>query len=586
MKNPPVATRSGASASPAAFRRLAESCDRLDLGEVGTFARRVAEDLERHSATILVCGEFKRGKSSIVNALLDLPTLLPVDIRPTTAVIHVIRHGEPGLVVHARSGASEALPLSALGQLTSNETGGSRNPEDIEFAEITLPSGRLEAGLVLVDTPGTNDLCQTRAEVVYRMIPRADAVLFVLDATTQLTRTEIGFLTDRMLKSLAPPLCFVLNKMDRLDEDEREEVLEATAAALTEHLPGVDVQLVPASTRDPAIGVKGLTAFLAGFLAGGERHAASERKRVRMFETLRGLVLDAIAQRESLGAMQAGELKTTLDEARRQRATLDTRMAGFQAYLLANGTEQLVPMIQRSFVHHLDDLERLLIMQARAGGNPSTYAENQLPYAIETGFKQWLDRKLPEIGQFTTRYQQAMLHEYHRSFGDEAVRALRVEHTAMGTISSRVTDTVLGVDNPEDGVGILMRTGLPAAGALIALTAFTGGAALLVGGAVGGLVGQVLSKQRIEVARETLVSQLPGVLRAHGDAFINQVTAEVERFLAQFARGLAALAEDEAARHEQRLCEAIVQAERHEADRLRQQAAWATLRNEVASLTC
>lgn len=571
------------SAPPAAFRRLAETCDRLEMREVATFARRVAEDLERRSTTVLVCGEFKRGKSSIVNALLERPGLLPVDIRPTTAVIHVIRHGEPRAVVHGRAGTSEALPVGDLGQLSSSETGGSRSPEDVEFVEITVPSGILESGLVLVDTPGTNDLCQTRAEVVYRMIPRADAVIFVLDAATQLTRTEVGFLTDRMLTSLAPPLCFVLNKMDRVDDDEREEVLEATIAAIAEHLPSVEVRIVPASTRDARIGTEELQAFLAGFVAGGERHAAAERKNARMFEALRGLALDAIAKQEQLGAMELSELQRALDEVKRQRESLSTRIAAFQKYLQANGADQLVPMIRQSFAHHVDELERLLVMQARTSGNPASFAKNQLPYAIESGFKQWLDRKLPEIGQFTARYQKAMLHEYHRSFGDEAVRGLDVSRPAMGSISARSLHAGLTVDDADDGMGMLLRAGLPAAGALVALTAFTGGAAL-VGAAVGGLVGQIVAKQRVELARETLISELPGTLRTHGDGFISQVTAEAERFLTTFAQRLSALAEDEAARREQRIRNAIGKAERHDADHRQQQAAWEALRAELASM--
>jgi len=576
------------SPGPSSFRRLADHCERLTLPHAAIFAKQMADDLERHSATVLVCGEFKRGKSSLVNALVGHPDLLPVDIRPTTAVTHLIRHGDPALIIHLRSGASERLPLTpeSLLQLASDEAGGSRDPEQIEFAELTMPGEFLESGMVLVDTPGTNDLCQTRAEIVYRMIPRADAVLFVLDATTQLTRTEIAFLSDRMLKSLAPPLCFVLNKLDRVDAEERDEVIAATRATVAEHLPGVDLRLVGSSTSDPAIGVGAVREFLAGFLAGGERHAAAGRKHLRMFEALKKLVLDAIAERERLGSMQAGQLQTALDQARQQRTTLDARVTDFQAYLRSNGPEQLLPMIRRSFTHHLEDLERFLLVQARSGGNPAVYAQTQLPLAIETGIKQWLDRKLPEIGQFTTRYQQAMLHEYHRCFGDEAVRRLRVDMAVgIGEVSNRIDQSGIVIEDPDDRKGLLMRAGLPVAGALLAMTALSGGAALIIGGALGGIVAQHLAKQRAEVARDTLASQIPGVLRDHGGRFIAQVVGEIERFLDHFAQRLATLAHDEANRHEQRISEALALAENHEVDHAKQQAEWSGLRKEVEMLT-
>ncbi len=588
MTDPAMLALASDPTASTAFRLLAETCDRLDLRDAAVFARGVAEDLELHRATILVCGEFKRGKSSLLNELLERPGLLPVDIRPTTAVIHVIRYGDPALAIHLRTGVIDRLPLSAesLRQFAADEAGGMLDPELIEFVEITLPSEILRSGLVLVDTPGTNDLCQTRAEIVYRMIPRADAVLFVLDATTQLTRTEVSFLNDRMLKSLAPPLCFVLNKMDRVNDEERDEVLAATSAAITEHLPGVELRLVGASTRDSTLGVDGVQAFLAEFLAGGERHAAAERKRVRMFETLRKLVLDAIAERERLGALQAGQLQTALDAARQQRATLDARVVAFQTYLRSNGPEQLVPMIRRSFAHHLEDVERYLVAQARSGVNPATFAQNQLPLAIESAIKQWLDRKLPEISQFTTRFQQAMLHEYHHTFGGEAARGLPVDGGVnMEAVSTRIVQVGVVVDDPDDNQGMLIRAGLPAAGALVALVAFTGGAAL-IGGAIGAFAAQHLAKQRAEVARETLVSQIPGVLRDHGERFISQVVAEIERFLGQFAQRLSTLAREEADRHEHRIRDALAQADRHDTDRARYQAEWTAVRREVEALIC
>lgn len=89
-----------------------------------------------------------------------------------------------------------------------------------------------------MDTPGTNDLSQTRSEIVYRMIPRADAVLFVLNAESQLTKSEVRFLTDRLVRTMAPPLAFVLNKIDLIEHEEADDIVKETRTLLTEHLPG------------------------------------------------------------------------------------------------------------------------------------------------------------------------------------------------------------------------------------------------------------------------------------------------------------------------------------------------------------
>ena len=86
------------------------------------------------------------------------------------------------------------------------------------------------------------------------------------------------------------------------------------------------------------------------------------------------------------------------------------------------------------------------------------------------------------------------------------------------------------------------------------------------------------------VARETLASQIPGVLRDHGDRFVAQVVVEIERFLAQFAQRLSTLAREEADRHEQHIREALGQAERHDSDRARSQTEWTAVRKDVEAL--
>lgn len=568
------------------FFTLATHCDRLGLSEAAIFAKRIAEDLENAHATVLVCGEFKRGKSSLVNALIGNKDMLPVDILPTTAVIHLLRYGEPGIAIHWRDGHTEQHPLdfSVLRRFSSTEVGGAIDPEQVEFVEIALHNDLLVKGLVLIDTPGTNDLNKTRSEIVYRMIPRADAVIFVLDATTQVTRTEASFLRDRLLASMAPPLCFVLNKLDRIDADEREDALEAAHGVIKEHLPLTDIRLLPASTTDQSIGIQPVIDFIHEFLSGGERHAAAVVKRNRMFDCLRNLVLDAIAQREQLMSANVGELQNALTKVQSERNTFGSRLEKFISYMRTNGLDMLIPMIHRSFELHIDELSRRLVSEAKSYGNPATYAENQLPLNIESSFKHWLEMKIVEISYFTNRYQQAMLHEYHRVFGDDTVLGLRPDAslaTMAGNTSFRVKEVGVTVDNPDDQKAMLIRFGLPTAGVLIAATVATAGTALIVGSMAGSLLGHHFAKQRLDMARETLVSKIPAILQKHGENFIGQIVSEVEKFLNAFVLQLTAIAQAESKRREDLIREALDKADGAESERAKQRHEWQTLREEV-----
>jgi predicted GTPase len=80
--------------------------------------------------------------------------------------------------------------------------------------------------VTLVDTPGVNDLNLQRAEITYGYVPRADAVVFLLDAGQILKESERRFLRDRLLGAGRDRIVFAINKADLLSESERTEVME------------------------------------------------------------------------------------------------------------------------------------------------------------------------------------------------------------------------------------------------------------------------------------------------------------------------------------------------------------------------
>jgi predicted GTPase len=140
----------------------------------------IFSDLGSADCNVVVVGEFNRGKSTLVNAFLG-EAILPCDVVPTTANIHKIRYSDnPKLKVYGRNGRVEEEAMTAR-QLRAFAAGNDLNADDVEFLELGLPLPQLE-GLCIVDTPGVNDLNAHRCEVTYSFVPRADAVVFLLDA--------------------------------------------------------------------------------------------------------------------------------------------------------------------------------------------------------------------------------------------------------------------------------------------------------------------------------------------------------------------------------------------------------------------
>jgi hypothetical protein len=164
---------------------------------------------------VLVVGEFKQGKSQLVNALVNAP-VCPVDDDVATAVPTVVRHADTvqvALVREVPDGPPERteVPVDKLAQYVS-EAGNPGNKAKLSYAEVGLPRKLLEGGLVLVDTPGVGGLGLAHGAATMSALPSADAVLLVSDAAQEYTGPELEFLGAAM--KLCPNVACVVTKTD------------------------------------------------------------------------------------------------------------------------------------------------------------------------------------------------------------------------------------------------------------------------------------------------------------------------------------------------------------------------------------
>jgi ribosome biogenesis GTPase A len=201
-----------------ALRQLARTADRAGMKSV---ARELIEEripaLVSGKLSMVVLGEFNHGKSTAINALLGR-SILPTGITPTTAVItHVVQGNGPVRAVFEEH--SEQIDQEQLRQLLTTDA-----PNDLRFVEIPVEAEILQNGLFIVDTPGVNDISRQKVEITYGYVPRADVVVYVLDATQALKKSEITFIQDRLVRSAQKRLFFLLGKIDALTSDELSEV--------------------------------------------------------------------------------------------------------------------------------------------------------------------------------------------------------------------------------------------------------------------------------------------------------------------------------------------------------------------------
>ena len=178
--------------------------------------------LEEERFVLVVLGEFNHGKSTFVNALLGAQ-VLPAGITPTTATInHLVYAERPFAKAVLTDNTVRAVDPKSLSEWVTIE---SQKSEKVRHVEVGWPAEILKDRVTLVDTPGVNDMNEARAEITYNYIPRADAVLFLLDGAQVLKQSERAFLEQRILRRSKDKLIFVVGKADLLSPEEREEAL-------------------------------------------------------------------------------------------------------------------------------------------------------------------------------------------------------------------------------------------------------------------------------------------------------------------------------------------------------------------------
>jgi ribosome biogenesis GTPase A len=180
---------------------------------------------------VLVAGEAKRGKSTLINALLGRP-VLPSGVTPLTAVATTVRYGEdPGAEVRFGDGHEEKYPLAALGDLVT-ERGNPRNCRGIAAVTAFVDAPVLAGGVELVDTPGTGSVYQWDTDAAHQALETMDAAVLVLTADPPVSASERELLAkvgDLSVRTFA-----VLNKADHLDAADLAEAAEFTRRVLAD----------------------------------------------------------------------------------------------------------------------------------------------------------------------------------------------------------------------------------------------------------------------------------------------------------------------------------------------------------------
>jgi hypothetical protein len=508
--------------------------DRPDLDERLRISRtRVLDGRVR----VLVVGEFKQGKSMLVNGLVGAP-VCPTFDDIATAVPTVVRHADTVTITLVRRGAPDGdggqgeperveIPASELADHVC-EQGNPGNREGWSHVEVGVPRPVLAGGLELVDTPGVGGLQSVHGAATMSALPSADAVLLVSDASQEYTAPEMAFL--RHAASVCPTVACVLTKIDLYPEAER------IAALNRDHLAaaGIEAELFAVSSTlrwhavlssDTEANAESGFPALVGYL---RKRVLGQADRIAR----RGVVHDVLAVTDQIAGSLRAELTAQDPEAAaalmaglvaaQERATaLKERQARWQQ-TLNDGVADLNADIDYDLRDRMREISRLAEDELAAVGDPT---------------KVW--------DQFSGWVQQEVANAAAANFVWATQRARHLAQQVAGHFSTDRDQLLPALRNdPSDAMASVRQMAMPGAeswgvGAK-ALTGMRGGyMGMLMFGMVGSIVfgtifnpigigaGILMAGKSVGDERKRIVTKRQNEAKAAARRYVDDVTFQV-----------------------------------------------------------
>lgn len=314
--------------------------------------KRQALRLSENVFQLAVLGQFKRGKSTLLNAFVGYP-LLSAGILPLTAVPTFLAGGPTTQIrLSYLSGGIDEHDVDSLDTLSSEiaaattEEQNPHNEKGLQRVDVVIPGNRWLDAITLIDTPGIGSTHTHNTDAAYAVLPECDAALFVCSVDPPITAAELDYLA-RICRTVSRVIV-VLNKIDLLDDSERKQAIEFLSSVLAQRPEQqIDRQVFAVSARRALIarrdgdtaaleasGLPTLESYVRAHLVDQKRHFLVMSIARKMSESTAALAADAAMTVNALSLPLAElEAKVTAFERAvvdfgRERNTLEDSLNG------------------------------------------------------------------------------------------------------------------------------------------------------------------------------------------------------------------------------------------------------------------
>ncbi len=402
--------------------QLGRLAQELGAEPVAEEARELAARVSEGRFYVACVGQFKRGKSTLLNALVG-HEVVPTGFVPVTAVPTVIRFGDkPHARVRMRDGAWRDVAMTDLKEYVTEEL----NPENkkaVDGAEVFVPSPLLSSGMCFVDTPGLGSVFTGNTATTQAFIPHIDAALVVVGADPPIAGEELALVEE--VGKQVQDLILVINKADRTTDPERAAAVKFTREMLEKrlHRPMGEVFQVSAAermeSRGPLRDWEKLLTSLYDLVEDSGRNlvrAACDRGLQRLSEQLLAIISedrDALQRPIEESERRIELMKETVDEAERSMRELD--------YLFM------------AELHRISDLfgDRHKQFFASAWKKSETDFGEELP-SVALGFGPHYRRRVMHLAQDISRRRVMPWLKPEQEEGERQYRAVAIRFAEMG----------------------------------------------------------------------------------------------------------------------------------------------------------
>ncbi|MDN4612565.1 dynamin family protein [Arthrobacter burdickii] len=468
---------------------LVATGDRADLRQRldQTLARLANPDIR-----VIVVGEFKQGKSKLINALVNAP-VCPVDDDIATSVPTVVSFGDPAsaaVLVPREGGGPEQDPAAferrpvALEDIAGfvSERGNPSNRQGLASAEVRLPRRVLADGLSVIDSPGVGGLESAHALTTLTALPTADAMILVSDASQEYTEPELRFL--RQAQRIVPNVGCVLSKIDlypqwrTVADLDRAHLAQAGVGAVQLLPVSSDLRLVASQTKDAELnresGFPELVGYLRNDVVGRAQTLRRNSVAQDLLSTTEHLRLSVTSE---LQALQNPEgvpvLLAQLEEAKAKADQQRKRSSRWQT-TLNDGASDLISDME----HDLRDRLRSIQREAEAA------IDDGDPGPVWDQFAEWLEQRVASAVSDTFVWTN----ERSRWLAEQVAELFALDEVPLPLLEVSSTDGVLA---PVEEVPHLDPGRVSAAGkVLIGMRGSYGG--VLMFGLLTGIIGMSL----------------------------------------------------------------------------------------------